>query len=295
VRESRIVGIRGKLTVCAATVALTASSSLTTFGSMAAAAARADGPAPGAARLLGSPSFTGIYLSTWGTAHVTFGDGFRTWLAQNGAGVSAQAPVKLDADGGGFTLPASAAAADRLDEQGRIAYQGAIVISEPARKLSVRFGPLYIRVMPDLAWSAGLSVDGMPAKGAATDGVPAKAVPANGAAADGATADGAATDGATVNGVAADGTPPKGVPANGAARPNETLPREIGLADGDESEVLAGGGTPSPTGFRAASMPFHLTRDAADLLARESGRPGPVAGSLFGTLVPQFDHVPTAG
>ena len=214
------MGIRRKLFLCAATVALTAS------GSLAAA----------------TPS--GIYLSTWGTAHVTFGDGFRAWLKQAGAVVSADAPVTLDADGGGFTLPA--AASDRLDTQGRMVYQGDVEVTVADASAATRtvtvlaLGPLHVSVLPDLIWTAGLSVNGKPMRGNATGG-------------------------------------------------------ELRLATGDYTEVLAGGGSPSPTGYRAAGVPFHLAQETADLLARASGRTGPAAGALFGTLVPRFDQVPTRG
>ena len=236
--------IRRKLIVCAATLALTAS------GPFAAAAARPAGPSSGSApssggaQPVGGPNFTGIYLSAWGTSHVTFGDAFRSWLAQTGASVTAQAPVTLDADGGGFTMPMSGAASSRLDAWGRMVYSGGLMISLEAktreagldaRRRTVRFGPMYIRVVPDVSWSAALSVNGEPAAS------------------------------------------------------------EVELATADYPEVLAGGGTPSPSGFRATRLPFHLSQDAADLLASVSGRTSPVAGSLFGTLTPSFDHVPTEG
>ncbi len=226
------MSIRRKLTVGAAAVALI------TSGTAAAAAA-----APAS-----TPNFTGIYLSTWGTAHVAFSDAFRAWLAATGASVTAQAPLVLDADRGGFTLPASPTDADVLDDWGRIVYPGTLLISVPtkaregsheARRI-VRFGPLYIKVVPEVSWNAGLSLDGARTVG------------------------------------------------------------EVELATADYAEVLAGGGTPSPSGFRAVSVPFHLTQDAADLLAHASGRTAPAAGSLaagslLGTLTPSFDHVPTQG
>jgi hypothetical protein len=207
------VSIRGKLFVCAAAVALAAS------GSAGTAAA--------------TPS--GIYLSTWGTAHVAFGDAFKAWLAQAGASVSADAPVTLDPGGGGFTMPASADG--RLDTQGRMVYAGGVEIAAGAagRRTVLVLGPFHVGVLPELSWSARVSGDG------------------------------------------------------GAA------PGEVELAAGDYAEVLASDGSPSPTGFRAASVPFHLAGDAARLLARETGRPGPVAGSLFGRLTPRFDQVPTRG
>jgi hypothetical protein len=209
------VGIRGKLSVCAATVAVAASGSL------------------------GAASPSGIYLSTWGTAHVTFGDSFKAWLTQTGASVTADAPMTLDADRGGFTMPASAKSGDHLDLQGRMVYPGDLTVTvtagAPARTAMLRLGPFYVRVMPEPEWTAGLSVDGKASAG------------------------------------------------------------ELRLATGDTSEVLAGGGSPSPTGFRASSVPFHLAQETTDLFAKETGRPGLVADSLFGTLAPHFDHVPTGG
>lgn len=245
--STRRANIRRTLVVCAATVALSAS------GSFAAAAARPLDPSSSGPRgpqasvreqPLDGPNFSGIYLSTWGTAHVAFGDAFKTWLDQAGATVTAQAPLTLDADGGGFTMPASPATGDRLDEWGRMVYSGALMISLPARtreaaaeakRRTLVFGPMFIRVVPEVSWSATLSVNG----------------------------------------------------SSAAA--------EVELATADYPEVLAGGGTPSPSGFRADRLPFHLSQDAVDLLASVSGRTAPPAGSLFGTLTPSFDHVPTAG
>ena len=240
------VNIRRKLIVCAATAALA------TTGPFAAAAAAAGSAGPGSAGArtpvralpLGGPNFTGIYLSTWGTSHVTFGDAFKSWLDQSGATVTAQAPMALDADGGGFTMPVSPGMTDRLDAWGRMVYPGTLTISlaVPTREAAVdakrrvlRLGPMYIRVVPDVSWSAALSVNGTTAAG------------------------------------------------------------EVELATADYPEVLAGGGTPSPSGFRPDRLPFHLSQDTADLLAGAGGRTGPVAGSLFGTLTPSFDHVPTEG
>jgi len=192
---------------------------------------------------LGAASSSGIYLSTWGTAHVIFGDAFKAWLKQSGATVTADAPMVLDADRGGFTMPASAPSGDHLDLQGRMVYPGDLTVTVPTgaparasvRASVLRFGPFFLKLMPQPVWTSGLSVDG------------------------------------TVSAT------------------------EIRLASGDTSEVLAGGGSPSPSGFRAANVPFHLTPEATDLLARQTGQPGPVAGSLFGTLSPRFDHVPTGG
>jgi hypothetical protein len=209
--------MRRKLFGCVAAVVLTASGSL------------------------GAASSSGIYLSTWGTAHVTFGEAFKAWLKQSGATVTADAPMTLDADRGGFTMPASSPDGDHLDLQGRMVYPGDLTVTVPVSapprtsESVLRFGPFYLKLMPQPTWTAGLSVDG------------------------------------TVSAT------------------------EFRLASGDTSEVLAGGGSPSPSGFRAAAVPFHLTPEATDLLARQSGRPGPVAGSLFGTLSPRFDHVPTGG
>lgn len=244
------VSMRRKLIVCAATVALAG------CGQAAAAADRpaqptqpvgsgsTGGQTPVQPLPLGGPNFTGIYLSTWGTSHVAFGDAVKAWLTQAGATVTAQPPVTLDADGGGFTMPASPTLGDRLDAWGRMVYPGALVVSMPAPKhesgadakqRTLRFGPMYLRVVPDVSWSASLAVNGAPAAS------------------------------------------------------------EVELATAAYPEVLAGGGTPSPSGFRADRLPFHLSQDAADLLAGVSGHTGPVAGSLFGTLTPSFDRVPTEG
>jgi hypothetical protein len=234
------VRIRRKLIICAATLALTGSFATP----LASAAANSAGPSSGDALPLGGPNITGIYLSTWGTSHVSFGDAFKSWLAQSGASVTAQAPVTLDVDGGGFTMPVSGAAGDRLDLWGRMVYPGSVTISlaaktregtVDAKRRTLRFGPMFVRVVPDVSWSAELSVNGGPADS------------------------------------------------------------EVELATADYPEVLAGGGTPSPSGFRATRLPFHLSQDAADLLASVSGHTAPVAGSLFGTLTPSFDHVPTEG
>lgn len=227
---------RRNLIVCMAVVALTAP------GSFAAAATGGS-----------TPNFTGIFLSTWGTAHVTFSGTFAQWLAETGATVTAQAPLTLDADRTGFTMPVSRTVGSHLDAWGRMAYPGALEISVPvaaqsarsgdggvraeSRSLNrtLRFGPLYMRVVPDVSWSAKLAVDGAPTGG------------------------------------------------------------ELKLATADYAEVLEGGGTPSPSGFRATSVPFRLTQDAADLLARESRHSAPAAGTLFGTLTPNFDDLPTEG
>ena len=248
------VNIRRKLIVCAATAALAAT------GPFAAAAAGPAGPGSAGARSpvpalpLGGPNFTGIYLSTWGTSHVTFGDAFKSWLDQSGATVTAQAPMTLDADGGGFTMPVSPGMADRLDAWARMVYPGTLTISLAARtreasmdakRRILQFGPMYFRVVPDVSWSAAVSVNGAP------------------------------VNRVSVNGASAAG--------------------EVELATADYSEVLAGGGTPSPSGFRPDRLPFHLSQDTVDLLTDVSGRTGPVAGSLFGTLTPSFDHVPTEG
>lgn len=195
-----------------------------------------------------TPNFAGIYLSTWGTAHVTFGGAFTTWLARTGATVTAQAPVTLDADRGGFTMPVSPATADRFDSWDRMVYPGALLISLPAKTTKamktsppttrriIRFGPLAISIMPEVSWTAALSLDSAP-----------------------------------------------------------TAEEDVTLATADYAEVLTGGGTPSPSGFRADAVPFRLTQEFADLLAHESGRSAPTAGALLGTLTPRFDRLPTTG
>lgn len=234
------VSVRRKLIVCAATLAFTATGPIAAAATHHAHHARS---ASDTGRPLGGPNFTGIFLSTWGTSHVTFSKAVRSWLARSGATVTARPPMTLDADRGGFTMPASRTSGDRLDVRGRMDYPGALVISLPAQAKTsghatrrlVCFGPLYIRVMPTVSWSAALSVNGVPAAG------------------------------------------------------------DVVLATADYSEVLAAGGTPSPSGFRVDSVPFHLSQDAVDLLERASGRTAPDAGTLLGTLTPRFDHVPTQG
>src|SRR5437016_7844898 len=96
------------------------------FGCVAAAVLTAAGS-------LGAANSSGIYLSTWGTAHVTFGDAFKSWLKQSGATVTADAPMSLDADRGGFTMPANASdgSADHLDLQGRMVYPGDLTVTLP--------------------------------------------------------------------------------------------------------------------------------------------------------------------
>lgn len=68
---------------------------------------------------------------------------------------------------------------------------------------------------------------------------------------------------------------------------------ETEMADTSYSEVVAHG-RPTPTGFQVDQLPFHLTQDAADLMAHASGDKAPAAGTLFGTLTPHFDYVPPA-
>ncbi|HEV2344724.1 MAG TPA: hypothetical protein VGS97_11575 [Actinocrinis sp.] len=205
-------------------------------GSSAATAARAS-----------TPNFADIYLSTWGTAHVTFGNAFATWLARTGATVTAQAPVKLDSDHRGFTMPVSPRVAASFDAWDRMVYPGALLISLPstttkttnpswpAMRRVIRFGPFVISLMPEVSWRAALSLDGSPTVG------------------------------------------------------------EVTLATADYAEVLAGGGMPSPSGFRAEAVPFRLTQELTGLLARESGHGSSAAGAFFGMLTPSFDQVSTTG
>ncbi|MEU4173621.1 hypothetical protein [Streptomyces sp. NPDC026589] len=71
------------------------------------------------------------------------------------------------------------------------------------------------------------------------------------------------------------------------------LSEEVVIAESTYVEVMAGA-RPSPTGFRIKKAPFYVTQEAADLFAAATGATAPRAGSLFGTLTPNFDYVPGA-
>lgn len=68
---------------------------------------------------------------------------------------------------------------------------------------------------------------------------------------------------------------------------------EVVIAESTYAEVMAGA-RPSPTGFRIKKAPFYVTQEAANLFAEATGATAPRAGSLFGTLTPNFDYVPGA-
>lgn len=67
---------------------------------------------------------------------------------------------------------------------------------------------------------------------------------------------------------------------------------EIMVGETTAVEALAGA-RPSPTGFRLEKVPFRVTQELSDLFTEQTGRPGPRVGSLFGTLTPHFDYIPT--
>ncbi|MBV6700917.1 hypothetical protein [Kitasatospora aureofaciens] len=67
---------------------------------------------------------------------------------------------------------------------------------------------------------------------------------------------------------------------------------EVTVADSTYGEVIAGA-RPSATGFRLEKIPFRITQQTSDLITQYIGRPGPAAGTYFGTLTPNFDYVPT--
>ncbi|MFI5530730.1 hypothetical protein ACIA8O_19530 [Kitasatospora sp. NPDC051853] len=66
---------------------------------------------------------------------------------------------------------------------------------------------------------------------------------------------------------------------------------EVTIAYTTPEEVIANG-RPTLTGFKLDQVPFHFTKDAAGLTAVFFGS-GPAPDSLFGTLTPRFDYVPT--
>jgi hypothetical protein len=67
---------------------------------------------------------------------------------------------------------------------------------------------------------------------------------------------------------------------------------EVLLGETSAPEVLASGRL-TMTGFMLDKVPFHWTQDAVDIAAYASGSQPPKAGTLFGTLTPRFDYVPT--
>lgn len=66
---------------------------------------------------------------------------------------------------------------------------------------------------------------------------------------------------------------------------------EVLIAYTTPAEVLANG-RPTLTGFTLDRVPFHFTKDVAGLTELYFGH-GVAADSLFGTLTPRFDYVPT--
>ncbi|MFC9243188.1 hypothetical protein ACFT7S_03810 [Streptomyces sp. NPDC057136] len=78
-----------------------------------------------------------------------------------------------------------------------------------------------------------------------------------------------------------------GVTVNG-----EALSDEVQVADTTRTEALASA-RPSLTGFRLEKVPFRTTEEFSNLFADVTGSPGPRPGSLFGTLTPNFDYIPT--
>ncbi|WP_405016681.1 hypothetical protein OHV05_05895 [Kitasatospora sp. NBC_00070] len=77
-----------------------------------------------------------------------------------------------------------------------------------------------------------------------------------------------------------------GVKVNGEKLSDETL-----IAYTTPAEVIANG-RPTLTGFKLDRVPFHVTADAATLTKAYFGD-GLKADSMFGTLTPNFDYVPT--
>ncbi|WP_461027393.1 hypothetical protein [Streptomyces sparsus] len=79
----------------------------------------------------------------------------------------------------------------------------------------------------------------------------------------------------------------------GVSVDGKQLLEEVVVAESTYAEVMAGA-RPSPTGFRIKKAPFYVTEEAANLFAAATGATAPRAGSLFGTLTPNFDYVPNA-
>ncbi|MFD5645384.1 hypothetical protein ACFWIP_27230 [Streptomyces anulatus] len=79
----------------------------------------------------------------------------------------------------------------------------------------------------------------------------------------------------------------------GVSIDGERFREEVVIAESTYVEVMAGA-RPNPIGFRVKKAPFYVTQEAADLFAAATGATAPRAGSLFGTLTPNFDYVPGA-
>ncbi|MER5864966.1 hypothetical protein [Kitasatospora sp. NPDC002040] len=77
-----------------------------------------------------------------------------------------------------------------------------------------------------------------------------------------------------------------GVKVNGTSVSEETL-----IAYTTPAEVIANGQL-TPTGFKLDQVPFHVTKEAAALTKAYFGD-GLAVDSMFGTLTPNFDYVPT--
>jgi hypothetical protein len=80
--------------------------------------------------------------------------------------------------------------------------------------------------------------------------------------------------------------------AAGVQLDGKELMNEVQIADTSAPEVLASGRL-TMTGFKLDKVPFHWTQDAVDILSYASGSRPPAAGTVFGTLTPRFDYVPT--
>ncbi|MCP3822922.1 hypothetical protein NLX86_34085 [Streptomyces sp. A3M-1-3] len=78
----------------------------------------------------------------------------------------------------------------------------------------------------------------------------------------------------------------------GVSIDGKPLREEVVIAESTYSEVMAGA-RPSPTGFRLKKVPFYFTQEAANLFSTGIGATAPRVGSLFGTLTPNFDYVPS--
>jgi hypothetical protein len=218
-----------KLPLIAAVAALLAAPLLT--GTANASAVRSAVPVP-TAGTPSSPLGSGIYISPWGSAHVTMSDQTKAWAAAQGTVISMIAPFTTTGDGTDFDMPIGSMAGDHLDSQGRIFYPGGLSVTFPKTGHTLTFEPTYIRLAPTPGYSAGVMLDG------------------------------------------------------------KQLMDEVLLGDTSAPEVLASGRL-TMTGFKLDKVPFHWTQDAVDLLAYASGSQPPQAGTLFGTLTPRFDYVPT--
>lgn len=143
--------------IAAAAALLTAP--LTGTANAAAVRSAAPAPAPRAATPA-SPLGSGVYISPWGSAHVTMSDETKAWLAQQGAVVSMIAPFTTTGDGTDFDMPIGSTAGDHLDSQGRIYYPGGLSITFPKTGHTVTLEPTYIRLAPTPGYSTGVILDG---------------------------------------------------------------------------------------------------------------------------------------